>query len=224
VTFDLSQITEPSQLTLTVRINKTDAVNQWNFWVYPKTTEDIIGKPYFTTDFHNAVAHAKTGKNVLYCLPGNALKADKGSDIMVGFSSVFWNTAWTRKQAPHTLGVLCNPAHPVLAAFPNKGHSDFQWWDVITGSSAMVMTDFPADFRPLVHIIDDWFTNRKLGLLFETKVGEGKLMVCSADLDKNLDKRPAARQFRYSIEKYMASDQFNPSTEVNLNIIEALLK
>ena len=45
------------------------------------------------------------------------------------------------------------------------------------------MDDFPHEFRPLVYIIDDWFKNRKLGMLFEGKVGKGKLMVCSADLE-----------------------------------------
>lgn len=32
--------------------------------------------------------------------------------------------------------------------------------------NAMVLDDFPADYRPVVHLIDDWFTNRKLGILF----------------------------------------------------------
>ena len=88
----------------------------------------------------------------------------------------------------------------------------------------MVMNDFPAAFRPLVHHIDDWFTNRKLGLLFETKAGKGKLMVCSANLSDDLDKRPAARQFRRSIEQYMASDKFNPASELDLEVVKALLK
>ena len=115
-------------------------------------------------------------------------------------------------------------SHPAFSAFPNEGNSDYQWWEVVTGSQAMVMNDFPAGFLPLVHHIDDWFTNRKLGLLFETKVGKGKLMVCSADIASDLDNRPAARQFRLSIEQYMASDKFNPSTELDLNVVKALLK
>jgi len=87
-----------------------------------------------------------------------------------------------------------------------------------------VMDAFPAGFRPLVYHIDDWFTNRKLGLLFETKAGKGKLMVCSADITNDLDKRHAARQFRHSIEQYMASDQFNPATELDLEIVKDLLQ
>jgi len=223
IDFNLSKITVPSKLTLTVKVPSVNAVNQWNFWVYPAVAKEIAGKPYFTTNFNDAVARAQAGGNVLFCLPKNALKAEKGGAIQVGFSSIFWNTAWTRKQSPHTLGIYCETTHPVFAAFPNDGYSDYQWWEVVTGSQAIVMDDFPSGFRPLVHHIDDWFTNHKLGLLFETKVGNGKLMVCSADLFSELDKRPAARQFRLSIEQYMASDKFNPTTALDLALIKALL-
>ena len=224
IEFGLSAVTASSQLVLTVKVPESDAVNQWNIWVYPAVAKEPAGKPYFTTNYADAVTHARSGENVLYCLPENALKADKGGDIKVGFSSIFWNTAWTRNQAPHSLGIYCDAKHPVFVDFPNEGYSDYQWWDVVTGSSAMKMDDFPAGFRPLVHIIDDWFTNRKLGILFETKVGTGKMMVCSADITRNLDKRPAARQFRRSIEQYMASGNFNPATELDLELMKALLK
>lgn len=86
----------------------------------------------------------------------------------------------------------------------------------------MVLDDFPADYRPIVQLVDDWFTNRKLGILLEGKIGNGKLMVCSADLQKDLDKRPAARQFRQSILQYMASDRFNPSASLDPVLVKAL--
>ena len=227
IEMELSKITVPSvpsQLILTVNVPEANACNKWNFWVFPAVANEISGKPYFTTNFNDAVARAQAGENVLYCLPKDALKADKGGSIKVGFSSIFWNTAWTHKQAPHTLGIYCDANHPVFAAFPNQGYSDFQWWEVITDSQAMVMDEFPADYRPLVHLIDDWFTNRKLGLLFETKAGKGKMMICSANIADDLEKRPAARQFRRSLEEYMASDKFNPDIEICVDVIRNMLK
>jgi hypothetical protein len=219
IEFPLSAIKEPSQLTLSIKVVEADASNQWHIWIYPeKETENIV-KPYFTTNYNDAIAKAQAGGNVLYCLPKEALKPEKGREIAAGFSSIFWNTAWTNKQAPHTLGIYCDPAHPTLAAFPNEGCSDYQWWDITAFCSAMVMDDFPADFRPIVHLIDDWFTNRKLGILFETKVGAGKMMVCSVDIVTDIDKRPAARQFRRSIEQYMVSDNFNPVADIDLKTI-----
>jgi hypothetical protein len=215
VEMPLSSVTAPSQLTLSVKVSGAGTANRWHIWVYPAKDADNKAAPYFTTNYNDAVAKAKAGGNVLYCLPKGALKPEKGGNIAVGFSSIFWNTAWTGKQAPHTLGIYCDAAHPALAAFPNEGYSDYQWWDVVAHCSAMVMDDFPADFRPVVHLIDDWFTNRKLGILFETKAGAGKIMVCSADIATDLNHRPSARQFRRSIEQYMASDKFNPAVEVD---------
>ena len=84
---------------------------------------------------------------------------------------------------------------------------------------AMLLNDFPKDFRPIVYLIDDWFTNRKLGMLYEARVGKGKLLVCSADLQSDLNKRPAAAQFRQSLLEYMVSKQFNPSQILNIEDI-----
>jgi len=146
------------------------------------------------------------------------------SDVQIGFSSIFWNTAWTRGQAPHTLGILCDPKHPVFAQFPTEGHTNWQWWELIHGSAAMVLDPMPPGLRPLVQPIDTWFEARRLGLLFEARVEGGKLMVASMDLTGGLDRRVVARQLRHSVLAYMASERFNPVLEVDAGLIRALCK
>jgi hypothetical protein len=222
INYDLSGVKKPSQLTLTARIAGTKYVNIWHVWVYPETTPPPENKPYFTTDFNEALAKARAGGNVLYCLTADKANPKKIGSIAFGFAPIFWNTALFPREKPNTLGIYCDSGHPALAAFPNEGHSDFQWWDVVKGSVPLVMNDFPASHRPVVYIIDDWYKANRLGLLFEAKVGRGKLMVCGANLDKNLEKRPAARQFRRSIEQYMASDKFNPREELNVDLLKGL--
>ncbi|MDP4226946.1 MAG: beta-glucuronidase, partial [Bacteroidota bacterium] len=81
-----------------------------------------------------------------------------------------------------------------------------------------------VEFRPLVQPIDTWFLNRRLGMLFEAKVGNGKLMVCSADLANDLDKRPVARQLLYSLTQYMESDKFVPQCSVELSTVKELFE
>lgn len=218
------EISQPTQLTVKVKVEGLPVENSWNIWVYPAVKPQVAELPYITDRLdQTTVDKLNGGENVLLLTYGK-VKPDKGGDIAVGFSSIFWNTAWTRAQAPHTLGVYCDPKHPALAAFPNEGYSDYQWWNVVSACNAMVLDGFPKDFRPVVHLIDDWFTNRKLGILFETKVGKGKLMVCSADLQNDLDGRPGAAQFRQSILQYMASGEFNPAAEVAPDNIRELLK
>ena len=82
----------------------------------------------------------------------------------------------------------------------------------------------PASLRPLVQPIDTWFENRRLGLLFEAKVGPGKLMVCSMNLATDLDQRLVAQQMRQSLIAYMESEAFTPGIEVMVEQIQALLK
>jgi len=146
-----------------------------------------------------------------------------GGDVKIGFSSIFWNTAWTHGQAPHTLGILCNPSHPALAEFPTDYHSDYQWWDAMSHSAAINLTSFPSTPNPIVRVIDDWFTNRPLGLIFEAKVGKGKILVSGIDLQGNLDQRPEAKQLLYSLKKYMAGDQFTPAVELKTDQLNALI-
>ncbi len=110
------------------------------------------------------------------------LKPEWGGNIAIGFSSIFWNTAWTRGQAPHTLGILCNPKHPALIDFPTEYHSNWQWWDAMSHSGAINISSMPAEIKPIVRVVDDWFTNRPLALIFEARVGKGKLIVLGIDL------------------------------------------
>ena len=221
---NLESIVKPSQLILTVSISGTEYSNSWNVWVYPANPENPANKPYFTTNIDDAVAKAQAGDNVLYCPSPALIESKKSSEILVGFSPVFWNTSWFPGQKPNTLGVYCDASHPALSSFPNDGYSDYQWYEIVKGSIPLIMNEFPAAARPVVYIIDDWFRANKLGLLLEAKVGKGKLMICGTDLNSDINKRPAARQFRNSIEQYMASDKFNPATELDLELMRALLK
>jgi hypothetical protein len=166
----------------------------------------------------------KNAGKVLLTPARGSLKAEKGGDIEVGFSSIFWNTAWTGKQAPHTLGILCNPEHPALAAFPTEYYSNWQWWDAMSHSNAIILSDFPSELKPIVRIIDDWFTNRPLAMIFEAHAGNGRIIVCGVDLLTDADKRPEARQLMYSLKSYMAGKEFDPSVNVGVEKIQELFK
>lgn len=219
IRYDLATVQEPSQLVVSVAAPGTEIRNQWNVWVYPAAKPEVAAQPYVTTRLDQAAKAKLEAGDAVLLLTYGTVEPQRGGDIPVGFSSIFWNTAWSRKQAPHTLGISCEAKHPALAAFPNDGVSDYQWWDLMSRCDAMVLDDYPAGFRPIVHIIDDWFTNRKLGLLYEARVGNGKLLVCSADLQKDLEKRPAAAQFRQSLLEYMVSDEFDPDQKLTMETV-----
>ena len=219
----LDKVDVPSCLTLEATLG--DYANNWHIWVYPAAVQKVADEAQLLmTDRLDAKAlqRLQEGGNVLLSLRKGSLPAEAGGEVAIGFSSIFWNTAWTLGQAPHTLGILCNPAHPALSEFPTEYYSDYQWWDAMSHSGAIEVAKIDKNLQPIVRVIDDWFTNRPLALLFEAKVGKGKLLVSGIDFWQDMDKRTEARQLLYSLKKYMCSDRFNPSSEVDAKDLSIL--
>lgn len=216
IRINLDKVTKAQKLTLTVKV--ADYKNSWDVWVYPEQKEKITGEENIRVVEKMDAAtmnYLKGGGNVLLNITKGDIKPEKGGDIGVGFSSIFWNTSWTKGQKPHTLGILCDPEHPALAHFPTEYHSNWQWWDAMSNSNAIVLDEFTPELKPIVRIIDDWFENRRTALLFEAKVGKGKLLVSGIDLHTNLDQRLEARQLLYSLKKYMVGETFNPTVTLD---------
>jgi hypothetical protein len=223
ISCSLTSVTTPEMLKLEVTINGLS--NSWDFWVFPAVKEVISGEENIRVvqklDARTA-QFLQNGGSVLLNLKKGTLPKEMGGDIKIGFSTIFWNTAWTRGQAPHTLGILCNPKHPALADFPTEYHSNYQWWDAMSHSGAINLTTFPADLNPIVRVIDDWVTNRPLALVFEARVGKGKILVSGIDLTSDPDKRPEAQQLLFSLKKYMVGEKFNPIVEIAVEQIRKL--
>ncbi len=220
VKFPLGSIEKAQKLNLEVAIEGTEAVNDWNFWVYPETVTIDKGSVYVTDSVDaKAIETLKNGGNVLLTA---ARKISYGKDVQQYFTPVFWNTSWFKMRPPHTTGIFVNNYHPLFKNFPTDYHSNLQWWELLNRAQVMQFTDFPADFQPLVQSIDTWFISRKIGMLFEAKVLNGKLMMTSMDITSNLDKRIVARQMNKAILDYMNSDNFRPQTEVSLETIKDL--
>ncbi len=216
----LNKIDKATRLRVTLSIRGTDYTNHWDIWIYPEKVE--MPRLHGITVVHEWNSRVKRildrGGKVLLLADTSAVK----SNIPPGFSGIFWNTNWTEGQAPHTLGILCNPKNPVLADFPTQYYSNWQWWDLVDHSKPMVMDQMPGNLTPTVQMIDDWNKNHKIGLVFEAKVGKGKLLMTSIDLQHDLDHRPVARQMLYSLEKYVNSDRFDPKVSVTARMIDQL--
>jgi len=218
----LDPVEAPARLELVVRLKGTGAENDWDLWIYPGEVDTAVPKGvHLARDLDQpAEARLRDGGTVFLMLTPDRVRTGP----VLGFSSIFWNTAWTRGQPPHTLGLLCDPAHPALARFPTESHTNWQWWDPIHRGAAMVLDALPPGLRPIVQVVPDWFAPKRLGLVWEAKVGGGRLLVCSVDLEADLARRPAARQLRHSLLAYAASNAFAPKHEVTLEQVRALIQ
>jgi hypothetical protein len=144
VTYPLQEITWAGKFKLELLVEGSDAKNAWDFWVYPDGGEPDPGKVWVTRDLDKkALKKLSRGEPVLLLAHGE-VNQTHGAEVAIGFSSIFWNTAWTGGQAPHTLGILCDPGHAVFQDFPTEYHSNWQWWDPVSHSQAMILDHLPS--------------------------------------------------------------------------------
>ncbi|MBJ6123676.1 hypothetical protein [Sphingomonas mollis] len=155
-------------------------------------------------------------------LPGKSIANYAKRSVQLGFSSIFWNTLWTQGQPPTTLGILCDPDHAALADFPTDAHSNWHWWHLIYRAGALRLDLLPPGVKPIVWVIDDWFTARPLGLVIEVAVGRGRAIVCGFALDGTGADDPVSRQLVASLERYMTGDRFKPAAAVSPNQLRRL--
>lgn len=211
VTADLSKLPAPNQYKLVVGLKNTPFENDWNFWLYPTKIKTVEPKEIFIThSWDEAEAELKSGGRVLY-MPRKA-DLDWTSpplDTVPVFWTRYMNPAWSRM-----LGLWIDKKHAALTNFPTDSFFDWQWTEIVKGARVVNLDKLPAGLQPIVQPIDDWNRNYKLGMIFEARVGRGKLLVSSADLENDLETRIAARQLRKSILDYMGSAKFNPRTAV----------
>ncbi|MDR0756702.1 MAG: hypothetical protein LBF85_02530 [Tannerella sp.] len=222
ISVPLNKLPSPAKLQFVIEIPEVKASNRWDFWVYPeKVDTSVPSEIKVFNDWGNNVEQAlENGQKVLLFPKFEDLPGARAGC----FTTIFWNPLMKWHQKSHTMGILCDPAHPVFSTFPTDSYSNWQWWDLAMHSQAMVLDQTPVRMKPLVQVVDNFVTNQKLGYLFECKVGNGVLMVCSMDIYSDLKNRPVARQFHQSLLQYMASDKFNPTQEVDAALIKTWLK
>ena len=224
----IASVRKAEKVTLALSIDGTPYRNDYSLWIYPAADKEVAPSEDIcvTDDLDAHLKYLTEGGKVLW-FPSK----DKHKDQTVGglFQTDYWNYRMfrticenlDRPVSPGTLGILTDPGHPALADFPTEFHTNWQWFPIIKQSYPMILDRLSDAYRPIVQIIDNVERNHKLGLLFEFKVGNGKLLVCMSDL-KAVQDKPEARQFYRSILEYMESPAFAPSYSLSVKDLQDL--
>lgn len=230
--------------TVAVELADTEYQNDWPIWVYPKaessgemtfksskkinssarnvspepqstkvsvseeSSSEILPEDVLvTSSFEAAIVALDEGKKVLLNPDTLQLKGVTGR-----FVPVFWSPVHFPDQ-PGTMGLLIDNEHKALADFPTESHTEWHWWDLCKRSKSIVIDSLSV--KPIVGVIDNFVTNRRLATIFEAKVGKGKLLFTSMDLHTDLHNRPVARQLKKSLLGYMSEQDFNPQASLS---------
>ena len=229
VTVSLEGFTAPQKLSFEVSLRNSPVANDWPLWVFPSSLEmpDSSGLVVAHEWNSRVKGQVRDGERVvLFARP--LMNAEP-----TRFATMFWSPYWVSEQ-PMSCGLLIDRNHPSLSQFPTETHTNWHWWEllsivgdvtpterelyhgsgVLSPARAAVLNDFPPELRPIIRVIDQPLRNNREAVLFEASVGRGRLLVCTLDVETDLDRRFVARQLRYSLLKYAASDQFKPAVSI----------
>ncbi len=213
IELQMPELGSPKKAILTLRGDAL--VNTYSLWIYPQyigTSDNGATQTCFVT--HNwqiAKEALNQGGSVLYF----PKKLTEENSIEGTYCTDFWNypmfasisRSMNKPEPVGTLGLLIDTEHPALAQFPTEYYSTPQWYDIVTASRTMILDG--TGLLPIVRTIDNCERNHNLGTIFETKVGTGKLLVCTADLTAQ-ETSPACRQLLLSLTAYVSGHDFAP--------------
>ncbi len=226
---DLNNVKKAEEALIRINIEGTTIGTFYHIWIYPPAKKVKVPQTItVATKLSSRMMKQLTSGKKILLFP--EFKSIEKKSVPGMFIPEFWNYAMftdfakqnKRGFSPGTMGILTQPLLPLFHDFPTEYCSNWQWWSIMKNSRPLILDETKKSYRPLVQIIDNINRNHKLGLIFELKVGKGKLLVCTSNLPSIIDK-PEACQLYSSILTYMNSQKFNPSEEISPDELMKLL-
>ena len=189
---------------------KVKAENEWEVYAFPKVVESP------------SPANVKVVSDIGERDLADAL-AKGGRVLLLGagpFRSL--ETSFRIGMAGRCSGnyaTVVKPGHPALEGFPHEGYCGWQFRRLMEGGRA-VQLEAGVPFDPIVDIASSVkFPIRQAGL-FEYRVGEGRLLVCSFAFGEG---DPAASWLRARLVDYAKGDAFNPKIRLTPEQLHAVI-
>ena len=117
-----------------------------------------------------------------------------------------WQIAVAGRTGGHLATVISD--HPLMEDFPHEGYCGRQFEHMLNHSktASLDITDLPH--RPIIDIATTYKNARREAVLFEYRVGNGRLLVCTLNLAED---DPAAQWLKNRIISYALSEKFEPA-------------
>lgn len=207
------------QYTLELSLANGQYKNTWAFFVFNKNEKTTAGN-VLVTDHWDANVDETLAKGGKVLLKANRLGTNTSAHSIY-FSPLFWSASFFPGQDNETLGSYIENSHPALAKFPTENYTNWQWQVASAKGRYFDLSAMPKSYQPIVQPVSDFHFNKKLGSIFETKVGKGSLLVCGYDLD--LD-NPSSQQLYTSLLSYAKSEKFKPQNSLPTAALKKVLE
>ena len=198
VCFTLPEAEIPYQVSLQVRAQLNDEFidNAWEFYIFPAETPAV--------PCGVRIADKLTEKEIDFL--------EKGGSLLLtgGFPAATTDEAFR----PHTSGraqlhggVLLND-HPVWRDFPHRGFMEWQFFNMMSESKAIVYDPDMPEYNVIMELIPSFKLVKRKSVLTEFRVGRGTLLICGLNLD---EKDPAARCLKKELLNYLGAPEKAPA-------------
>ncbi len=215
--FTMPRTEEPIMLKLVVGLSggDTDANNEWELYVFPKTKTAAPTKKA-CRELGAVIADDMTKDELL-----SALRAGKRVLLFSAGPFARLKNSFQISIAGRTEGHLATAIHdsPLMRGFPHEGFCSWQFREMLTDSHTALLDIPSADFAPIIESASSYKNARREAIMFEYKVGEGQLLICTLNLK---DTDPGAAWLRSRIYEYFMSEEFTPECSLSLYELESL--
>jgi hypothetical protein len=109
--------------------------------------------------------------------------------------------------------------HPAFEGLPHDGYCGWQFRRLLEGGAA-VQLEAGVPFDPVIDIASAVKHVIRQAMVFEYRIGKGRLMVCSFSFGKN---DPAAVWLRDRLVSYVSGDRFKPSQSLTVEQLRAVI-
>ena len=216
----LPRVSEPVAAEWRIALQGQESLfaNRGRIWIYPKETvslpENVLRARIPDC---RALAWLEQGGTVLLEPDGEAMPGS----IRGQFTTDFWSVG-TFPQQEGGMGLLIQEDHPLFRHFPTSFHTDYQWW-LMAGQRALRLPDESLAEGILVRQMDSYAQLRSFAMMLEARVGRGRVLVCTMELDSLPDK-PEVRQLKNAIARYLGSEAFQPRLSIPEETLAGLFR
>ena len=186
------------------------AENEWEIYVFPKFVGGTGSNPALVVDDisrDGLLSAMAEGKRVL--LLGAGPFKSLPSTFRIGMAG----------RCAGDFATVIKNGHPALAGMPHEGFCGWQFRRLMEGGRS-VQLEAGVPFDPIIDVASAVKFVIRQSSLFEYRVGEGRLLVCSLRFGRD---DPAAEWLRARLEAYAGSDEFDPPVAISPDQLRSVI-
>ena len=237
-------VAEKLQLNVQLTDEHGTIENNWDFWLFPGERPQpshiaVVGSEWLRSAYPWTSAdipapHSPQGTLLVtdtwdrrvmdYLRAGGSVCLLNAAAAFPSVTSGYRPSGWDPGSREAHLGTVFDPQHPALQAMPSAGWCDLQFHDLVHRGQTILLEEMPGQLQPIVRVIDMPQRLWNKALLFEARVGQGRMLVSGFNFAHALPSGdPAACFFLDRLIQYAARSEFQPAQSIAVDYLEGRL-